>query len=410
MALLTGVLVTVAVAGAALARAGHVTHRSSTGLGAIFEDVAVVRQAVVLSHGSSLSHEELCLTATKFQVGEVLVWARCGTGIEESSGMLGCPKDWTWEAYKTAGICRQNDGSGNWGCADGWEQALPDGGCQKVGGSVTFRDASGMELCATRPEHERRPGDPLVLDVCRPRYTLQRVAGNVCPHGSTTGDVARFCPQEGPAPKAGSTLFCFMGVMPESSEVALQYAAEARGAGIFACDAWKVHTAWPAGTFDTPEGVFSANVGVFIHIWKEVFVDQIYKSYDWLVKVDPDTVFLPQRLRERLWAFEVIAHEAVYFKNTWTSFGFLGPIEILSQAAVLRLASIDLTVCPAIDTEGEDGWLHDCMEDHAGIDARQDGNILYGGCQVDACGDSTYVAYHAYKDPDSWNSCADRLR
>ena len=128
------------------------------------------------------------------------------------------------------------------------------------------------------------------------------------------------------------------------------------------------------------------------------------------MKVDPDTVFSPQRLRERLTGFAVKYDEAVYVNNTPAGFHFLGPIEILSQAAVLRLAGMNISQCHAKNISGEDGWLKECMDKHAGIGTREDVNILYSDCQVDACGDLTYVAYHYYKDPWSWNSCADRLR
>jgi len=341
--------------------------------------------------------------------------------------MAGCQEGWPWEKLQnTTGICRNSDGFGSWICAPGWQRTSPGGdpaGCSKVpedefaqvvDGTLAFANLHGKVLCAARSEHEGKHGAPLVLAKCRPGYMRQRLA-RICLHSETSQNgakvFAKFCQQEEPLPPRGATLFCFMGVLPDSSEVALQEVAQSRGAGIFACEASKVHASRPAGTFDTPDGAFSANTAVFVQIWEEVFADEIYKDYDWTVKVDPDTVWVPQRLRERLGNFWVNIYEAVFVKNTAiVDFGFLGPIEIMSQPAILKLAEMSLsTECPAGDY-GEDGWLCDCMENHAGIAARVDTNILYSGTQIDACGDATYVAYHYYKDPGSWGSCLDATR
>lgn len=210
----------------------------------------------------------------------------------------------------------------------------------------------------------------------------------------------------------GSSLFCFIVVLPDSGDVALQEIAQQRGAGIYSCDANAVYQGVRTGTYDTPDGQFSANAGVFAHIWKEVAADGFYKSHDWTVKADPDTVFLAQRVRERLQSTgRVDKNEATYIKNTAIiPWGFLGPIEVMTKAAVDVLTEKVASKCTAGDTEGEDGWLNDCLENHLSIPARVDSNFLYSGCQIDSCGDATYVAYHYYKDAGSWGSCLDRMR
>lgn len=428
-----GAVAATAFAGATFAAVGHVSHGSvarTDGIsgGGIFE---LSRASSPLTDGRGMpsrnsthhleEYRERCLIANTFKVGEQLTLGSCAEpGAAESPHMGGCPEDWPWEASGATGICRNADKSGEWGCAPGWQ--VSSAGCEKVlaeqfyqvDGTLTILSSDRRSaLCAAMSKHQSDTGTALLLAECQPGFIRQRIGG-MCLHGQESkpnaGAVVKPCPEKAAAPKAGVSLFCFMGVMPDSVEVALRDAAASRGAGIFACEANKVHTAWPAGTFDTPQGAFSANVAVFYHIWLEVFVDGIYKSHDWTVKVDPDCVFVPQRLRDRLWNFGVSAYEPLYIKNTAESFGFLGPIEVLSQAAVLRLAEMNLTKCPLVEWQGEDGWLHDCLDGPAGVPFREDTSILYGGGQIDGCSDSSHVAYHAYKDPWSWNSCADQTR
>jgi len=287
------------------------------------------------------------------------------------------------------------------------------------GSTMRLGDESGTVLCVTLAGYDTEHGKPMLLDICRPGYFRQRLAA-MCLHGeggiNHTGTWAfgKYCDSQKhvKVPLIGVSLFCFMAVLPNSAEVALKDAAASRGASIFACEASKVYWSWRTGTYHTPgDGDFTANIDVFQQIWQQVWDDQIYKSHDWTVKVDPDAVWVPQRLRSRLWAFSTNIQEPVYVRNTWKSFGFLGPLEVLSQTAVARLSEMNLKeACPYTSDAGEDGWLKDCMEDVALIGWKEDVHLLYSDCQVDACSDHSFVAYHYYKHPDSWNDCMDRAR
>ena len=220
---------TMAVAGFALALAGRFAHWPTAQIDGLSADGSIV---LARARSPSRSRPRRCLTAERFEVGEQIVWGKCSSAIasavNESTTMSGCPAGWPWEALpETGGICRLSDGSGNWGCAPGWEQILPDGGCKTSDSdnSVTFRSANRSELCAERPEHVGRHGGSLFLEICRPRYIMQQVARNLCNQSRHSGSVVRFCPDNAESPAAGVTLFCFMAVMPDTSEVALQQAA-----------------------------------------------------------------------------------------------------------------------------------------------------------------------------------------
>lgn len=254
---------------------------------------------------------------------------------------------------------------------------------------------------------------PVFLEPCRPGYTRQVFASH-CLFGegdrNNTPAFVKHCDlgQGINFPVHGASLFCFMAILPNSGEVTLRDAAEARGASIFGCEAHKVYESWPTGTYHTAEGEFSANADVFLRVWQQVFEDAIYKSHDWTVKVDPDCVWLPERLRTRLLALDTHVSEPVFVKNTELRFGFLSPIEVLSQGAVLKLAALDLAEhCPPPANTGEDLWLFTCMKDHAGIGWKEDLRLLEDNTQVGACGHGSYVAYHYHKDPASWNACMD---
>jgi len=276
-----------------------------------------------------------------------------------------------------------------------------------------IRTKSG-EMCVEQESYTTENGQarPLRLDECMPGYHLQRIVG-MCLHGDTkeigTWAFARSCDSSVEPPLTGTSMFCFMAVLPDSGEVALKDAAQARGASIFACEGNKVYWSTHSEMVQSGEAVFLGNANGFMNLWKQVFEDKLYKSYDWTVKVDPDTVWMPQRLRDRMGGWQTRIHDKAYIMNTWISFGFLGPIEIFSQLAVVRLSDRAPAFCPAHDWEGEDGWIKWCL-DHNNVTAKEDRNLLNSKCTVDLCSDGSFAAFHYFKDPDSWNACLDRMQ
>jgi len=106
------------------------------------------------------------------------------------------------------------------------------------------------------------------------------------------------------------SLFCFTTVLAGSPEEGLREFAEDKKAGVFACDG-HVWVRWKSDT-DTP----GINTNGLLFIWDELLFDGRYKSHDWTVKVEPDTVFFPDRLKNKLGAFELSPKDdALYIKN-----------------------------------------------------------------------------------------------
>ncbi|CAE8637540.1 unnamed protein product [Polarella glacialis] len=125
-----------------------------------------------------------------------------------------------------------------------------------------------------------------------------------------------------------TSLFCFMVVQPPPSyelEVAKYLLRE--GLGIFACEAWRVYSdrlsqpialgSWAELPVETipipgPEAYYSTelfkhrllfNADVFYRAWEHILKDGIYQKHAFTVKVDPDSVFMPHRLKAQLHSF-----------------------------------------------------------------------------------------------------------
>jgi len=122
--------------------------------------------------------------------------------------------------------------------------------------------------------------------------------------------------------QASVSLYCWALMMPFGYESGLLLAQKKRGVGIFQCDAWAVYSNQSKMTdgsdfpFDVhevrgPQGEpislyvpmggrwhTALNRDVFNQVWLEVMKVDEYRKHDWTVKVDPDSVFFPSRLKE----------------------------------------------------------------------------------------------------------------
>jgi len=284
---------------------------------------------------------------------------------------------------------------------------------------ATIRLAANPAACVTISPETGPRGNLVVLDTCVDAPSQQ--VASLCLDGETEGVARAFvrpqCDSEvvdvGSQPQVSDsavpTLFCFMVVLPGTDEVVLTNNAIARGASIFACELSKVYNGWDTGRrIQTPDGSFDANVEVFHQAWANVFSDGLFRTVGWTVKVDPDAVCMPGRLLNRLQGIN--AAEPIYVLNTDRSFHFLGPIEVLSKAAVDKLEeAFQLGGCPVELDAGEDGWLKACLDQHY-VGTRSDYHTLNPSCGLEQCHDQSYVAFHSYKTVDAYNQCLDAAR
>lgn len=324
----------------------------------------------------------------------------------------------------------------NLGTSRGWCVAVRDGvvavgqplvsaPCSPTQPEQRLYTEGGKIIWLTHPELCGSVGPPfgshfsLVMDLCRPGFALQALQG-LCIGSSQQGAfnvpiIVHACPGVAQAAAqsvsyAGVDLFCWMAVLPGSFEEVLVRLAAQKSASIFACESHKVYLSSPSLLVQQGSWVSWANRDSFVKVWQHLIVDGQWRKSAWTVKVDPDAVWVPSRLRPILGGFHIHTDAAVYVKNTRKDFGFLGPIEILSKAAVaVLLATYQQCSLTAGDAAmGEDGWLKGCL-DQAGVTALSNQEILSASDDTNTCWDHSHVAYHAFKDPGAWEECWTRV-
>jgi len=155
------------------------------------------------------------------------------------------------------------------------------------------------------------------------------------------------------------SLFCIAMILPRSYEVELMRGQFERGIGIFdpICDEWavfsnesislncesankKYDTVVLNGTLEVQlGGDFNSalNTIVFQRFWDRVLEDGRVWNHDWVVKVDPDTLFLPSRLKQMINSGEgafgkKVSSGGMYMNNCFL--GMHGPIEVFNKAAL----------------------------------------------------------------------------
>lgn len=222
----------------------------------------------------------------------------------------------------------------------------------------------------------------------------------------------------------GDLIFCFSVVTPAlpgllaaggepqgddaegTGDVALSALQKKEGASVFACDGHAVlhgerHKAGSKG--------YKPMVESFIGHWKAIEKKGHYKKYDWVVKVDPDAVFFPHRLKSHLQKLKVQAGASVYIENSNFKYRFLSPLEVLSrEAAELLFSRLDECAEHLGHQGGEDYFLKACL-DAIGANHQSAPALLRDGYMDpyadDDCRDSEAAAFHPYKQVAAWREC-----
>lgn len=229
----------------------------------------------------------------------------------------------------------------------------------------------------------------------------------------------------------GASLFCFALMVPGSYEVQLLEAQLAQRAGVFGCDdsavysnasvrlraeAWSVRTQVLEGSLDSElGGVYytALNADVFVRVWKKVFAGGEFAGHDWTVKVDPDAVLMPARLKHHVANYKYLQNkkDSVFLSNCKD--GLHGPVEVLSLGAMREFRGGIGGCVEAFEGEfdkfGEDVFLRHCLT-HLGVSRLDD----YGLLKETHCdpfpGEPMpctmgKVAFHPLKTPDDWLQC-----
>mmetsp|Transcript_85475 Transcript_85475/g.222352 ORF Transcript_85475/g.222352 Transcript_85475/m.222352 type:complete len:257 (-) Transcript_85475:134-904(-) len=230
------------------------------------------------------------------------------------------------------------------------------------------------------------------------------------------------------------SLFCFALMMPHGYEKDLIHQLHQKGESLFACDGFTVLSetdividpgpsarlvAEPMGSMKCEYGgpfKLALNTDVFIKAWRHIFDDGKFLKFGWTVKVDPDCVFLPSRLREEVRKYN--PNDVSYLNNC--DQGLHGPIEVLSLGGMqafrdsLNICTSDKKLTDEKSTGGEDVFLRHCM---TLINVKKVDNFkllseqacfwedpVKNGCT------SGKVSFHPFKKPDLYFKCLDQAK
>mmetsp|Transcript_79691 Transcript_79691/g.165555 ORF Transcript_79691/g.165555 Transcript_79691/m.165555 type:complete len:653 (+) Transcript_79691:187-2145(+) len=215
------------------------------------------------------------------------------------------------------------------------------------------------------------------------------------------------------APKAkdgqvtqGTSLFCFSVVMWNEGPTMQTMDPE----GMVA-DHWKTnkHSILECEDYMFVDGLPTGsvhNIDSFTHAWTVVRDDGRWKKHDWTIKVDVDTVFLPERLRWHIQQWALPQGGRAYVRNTAFKFHFLGAIEVLSREGLQLYYDRSWECDKHIGKQGgEDYWLLSCLEG-IGLNYITDYALLndkYAGHEN--CNNDWSVAFHFYKSVRDWDAC-----
>jgi len=236
-----------------------------------------------------------------------------------------------------------------------------------------------------------------------------------------------------------NSLFCFALTRPFGAELQLLRMQHAHRSSIFDCEE---HTVYSNQSILLAQGLTTQvinvsldcefggerssflNTKIFKEVWEEVVNGGKFVNHEWTVKVDPDCVFFPDRLRAVLSKRhrsvtsngDITSNNGIYLSTCW--FGMLGPLEVLSRETVPilvagwgRCETHFGKLCKGACAWGEDLFVDQCLSDVLGVQRDEAATGLLGadGCGTprgsENCGDDSKVAFHPFRTEESYRGC-----
>jgi hypothetical protein len=211
----------------------------------------------------------------------------------------------------------------------------------------------------------------------------------------------------------GTSLFCVTAAVSgrylsrgaQINEEELLKAQKDHGIGVFACDGHltlRGHRALSDGGWSS----YLNNVRAFLGHWEAIRKEGRWKKYEWTVKVDADTVFFPDRLKERLRELRTPKGARVYVRNSDQGRKFSGALEILTAEATSAYLERGGECAKHLDQQGaEDRYMKLCL-DAIGVAHQSDYGVLREGtASEDMCMDPRAAAFHPFKTQEKWLEC-----
>jgi len=292
-------------------------------------------------------------------------------------------------------------------CSKKWENCINSGCCHEVG-ATCFAKNEYYGTCETS---------------CN--TTLKDPADN-----KTWSCEVKGPKSWGLATKGYPSLYCFSLYMPEHYEGPLLRSVLKRNIGIFACDGYDVFANENDTLGTTADGITvrpvlipvirvgtsqdgtAGNAKLFMAVWDKIIAAGKFRYYDWTVKVDPDAVLLPWRLRDHM---RPHVGEHVYVVNCNKVPGspnfpmMFGALEVFSQSAMKTYAQGSWKCGTELPWKlwGEDYFMTHCL-DYLGVGRISDFGVLGDNMCVGAhCEDQSVASFHPFKTEADWHACWD---
>lgn len=252
-------------------------------------------------------------------------------------------------------------------------------------------------------------------------------------------------------------MFCFSvytsntGSSKKNYEKELLTQQREKGVSIFACDAQDVYSdvevslGGAVSTIkveDTDKDFHFAkrkttgawiNTGMFMQVWKAIGKKGAYSSYDWTVKVDPDAVFFPSKLRTRIHLLPIPPGGGFLQNCEGVDYGFFGNLEVFTKTAFSTLvANIDTCKTGSVSNwkegvehgkygpMGEDLFAEICLRKNGVAEIEAFDITLDGACGAKRpadqkknkkwkadCSTAATAAIHPFKKPTEYFACMD---
>jgi hypothetical protein len=217
------------------------------------------------------------------------------------------------------------------------------------------------------------------------------------------------------------TFFCFTVVRLASAEPEMIRKQLQLRIGIFACEDFTAFVQggsmvlgnnWNLGQIQVAPVRMQKgrwlNIAVFIKAWTMVVGDLRYQQHDWVVKVDPDTVFFPDRLREHVRPHTTREGSNVFYLNcnSGSKARMLGSLEVFSRTAI-DVYKLEGWKCQSMAWKpfGEDKYMEKCMKNLGSYPALDFNMLVDARCQPANCLNKGKAAYHPYRNIQSWMEC-----
>jgi len=308
-----------------------------------------------------------------------------------------------------------------------WKENCMHTGCCKVTGHKCFVKTPGVAMCNETCTPGLKGFDCGLVSA--PTMPVVRAAG-------------------------GTSLYCIAvytqntGCPKPSTEKELLTLQNKYGASIFGCEGKNVFS---DAAVDLGKGIFTIQVedtynefhqikretgswvnwAIFFQVWMKVREVGTWHEHDFTIKVDPDAVFIPSRMRNVL-SGQADTEHGVYYENCKNvQMGYFGNLEVMSNKATAvltaNLEDCHLVFAPCANDGcdwkwgpwGEDVFAQRCMDRHH-VEKVQAWHVTTdGACKADRpegekdnkkwsapdCSKVDTAAIHPFKKPKDYFKC-----